>query len=188
MKRGVIVNPKSGRSGKGLALARMLKGHPQIVLRVLEDFTSLPPILDEMSAADVDELFISSGDGTVHAVQTDLAERRPFAVLPQLALLPHMQAVVCHGGHNTVCEALAQGLPLVVLPIKDDQPVVAEQVAGAGAGLRLKFGRVRPAELREAVLRVLGDPSFRDAAAKVARSFAAAGGAPRAASLLLELA
>jgi diacylglycerol kinase (ATP) len=89
MKRGVIVNPKSGRSGKGLALARMLKGHPQIMLRVLEDFTSLPPVLDEMSAADVDELFISSGDGTVHAVQTDLAERRPFAVLPQLALLPH---------------------------------------------------------------------------------------------------
>ena len=111
---------------------------------------------------------------------------RPF--VPQLALLPHVQAVVCHGGHNTVCEALAQGLPLVVLPIKDDQPVVAEQVAGAGAGIRLKFGRVRPAELREAVLRVLGEPSFRDAATKVARSFASAGGAPRAASLLLELA
>src|SRR5690606_28236088 len=27
--------------------------------------------------------------------------------VPQLALLPRMAAVVCHGGHNTVCEALA---------------------------------------------------------------------------------
>ena len=40
--------------------------------------------------------------------------------VPQLALLPHMSAVVCHGGQNTVCEALAYGLPLVLTPIRDD--------------------------------------------------------------------
>ena len=110
---------------------------------------------------------------------------RPF--VPQLALLPEVHAVVCHGGHNTVCEALAHGLPLVVLPIKDDQPVVAQQVVDSGAGLRLKFGRVRPDELREAVRRVLDEPSFREAAGRIQRSFAAAGGAPRAAELLEEL-
>lgn len=110
---------------------------------------------------------------------------RPF--IPQLALLPEVHAVVCHGGHNTVCEALAHGLPLVVLPIKDDQPVVAQQVVDSGAGLRLKFGRVRPDELREAVRRVLEEPSFREAAGRIQRSFTAAGGAPRAAELLEEL-
>jgi MGT family glycosyltransferase len=110
---------------------------------------------------------------------------RPF--VPQLALLPEVQAVVCHGGHNTVCEALAHALPLVVLPIKDDQPVVAQQVVDSGAGLRLKFGRVCPDELREAVRRVLEEPSFREAAARIQRSFTAAGGASRAADLLEEL-
>jgi len=54
--------------------------------------------------------------------------------VPQLALLPHMSAVVCHGGHNTVCEAFAHGVPLVVTPIRDDQPIIARQVADAGAG------------------------------------------------------
>lgn len=108
--------------------------------------------------------------------------------VPQLALLPHMHAVVCHAGHNTVCESLANGLPLVVLPIKDDQPVVAQQVAGAGAGIRLKFGRVHAAELRAAVLRVLDEPSFREAAVRIGASFAAAGGAERAAELLEGLA
>jgi UDP:flavonoid glycosyltransferase YjiC (YdhE family) len=98
-----------------------------------------------------------------------------------------VQAVVCHGGHNTVCEALAHALPLVVLPIKDDQPVVAQQVVDSGAGLRLKFGRVCPDELREAVRRVLEEPSFREAAARIQRSFTAAGGASRAADLLEEL-
>src|SRR5690606_8755298 len=34
------------------------------------------------------------------------------AFVPQLALLSHMDAVVGHGGHNTTCEALAEGLPL----------------------------------------------------------------------------
>ena len=107
---------------------------------------------------------------------------RPF--VPQLALLARMHAVVCHAGHNTVCESLANGLPLVVLPIKDDQPVIAQQVATAGAGIRLKFGRVHAAELRCAVLRVLDEPSFRDAATRIRAGFAAAGGAERAADLL----
>ena len=104
--------------------------------------------------------------------------------VPQLALLKHVDAVVCHGGHNTTCEALAHGLPLVIAPIKDDQPIVADQVVAAGAGLRVKFGRVGPDELRSAVRRILDEPSFREAAARIRASFAAAGGAAAAASAL----
>jgi MGT family glycosyltransferase len=103
------------------------------------------------------------------------------AYVPQLALLPRVDAVVCHGGHNTTCEALANGLPLVIAPIKDDQPIVADQVVAAGAGLRVKFGRVQAPELRAAVDRVLGEASFGAAAARVRDSFAAAGGADAAA-------
>ncbi|HEY8544746.1 MAG TPA: glycosyltransferase, partial [Acidimicrobiales bacterium] len=98
------------------------------------------------------------------------------ARVPQLALLPHLDAVVSHGGHNTVCETLAHGLPLVVAPIRDDQPVVADQVVRAGAGLRVRFGRVRAPELRAAVRRVLDEPAFRAAAGLVRQSFEAAGG------------
>jgi MGT family glycosyltransferase len=110
---------------------------------------------------------------------------RPF--VPQLALLPHVHAVVSHAGHNTVCESLANALPLVVLPIKDDQPVVAEQVERAGVAVRLRFGRVRAEELRSAVNRALDDQAMREAALRVQRGFEAAGGAARAATLLEEL-
>jgi MGT family glycosyltransferase len=106
------------------------------------------------------------------------------ARVPQLALLPHVNAVVSHGGHNTVCESLANGLPLVVAPIRDDQPVVAQQVVRAGAGIRVRFGRLSPAALREAVKRVLHEPEFRRAAERVRDSFAAAGGASAAADAL----
>jgi MGT family glycosyltransferase len=104
--------------------------------------------------------------------------------VPQLALLPHMSAVVSHGGHNTVCESLAHGLPLVVTPIRDDQPIIAQQVADAGAGIRLRFARLRAGELHDAVRAVLGAPSYREGACRVRDSFAAAGGAIAAAERL----
>jgi MGT family glycosyltransferase len=107
--------------------------------------------------------------------------------VPQLALLRRMSAVVSHGGHNTVCETLAHGLPLVVTPIRDDQPIIAQQVADAGAGIRLRFGRLRAAELRGAIRAVLDEPAYREAAGRVRDSFAAAGGARTAADHLEKL-
>ena len=107
--------------------------------------------------------------------------------VPQLALLPQMDVVVCHAGHNTVCESLAEGVPLIVAPIRDDQPIVAEQVVRTGAGTRVKFGRISPPELREALARVLGDPSFADAAAVIGESFRSAGGSAAAADAIERL-
>ncbi|MFE5674919.1 glycosyltransferase [Streptomyces erythrochromogenes] len=107
--------------------------------------------------------------------------------VPQLELLPHLDAVVCHAGHNTVCETLAHGLPLVVAPIRDDQPIVARQVVEAGAGVRVRFGRTRAEELRDALTAVLDDPGHRRAARRIQASFAAAGGAAAAADRLEKL-
>lgn len=125
----------------------------------------------------------------VMVAPADVAPDAPDNVLvrdyvPQLELLGHVDAVVCHAGHNTVCEALAHGLPLVVTPIKDDQPVVAKQVVDAGAGIRLRFGRLRQSDVRDAIRRVLDEPSFRHAAERVRRSFEAAGGPAEAAERL----
>jgi MGT family glycosyltransferase len=110
------------------------------------------------------------------------------AWLPQLELLPEMDAVVCHGGNNTVSEALAFGLPLVVIPITDDQPVLAQRVAAAGCGLRLSYPRLTAEGLRAAISRVLSEEPFREAAGRVRNSIGRAGGAARAADLLEALA
>ena len=107
--------------------------------------------------------------------------------VPQLALLPRLDAVVSHGGHNTVSEALAHGLPLVVAPIRDDQPIIAEQVSRAGAGVRVRFGRLRPAELRAALLAVLTEPTYRAAAGRLQAASVAAGGAVAAVDHLEKL-
>jgi MGT family glycosyltransferase len=107
--------------------------------------------------------------------------------VPQLALMPRLDAVVSHGGHNTVCEALAHGVPLVVAPIRDDQPTIAAQVEAAEAGLRVMFRRVTAQGLRTAITAALHDPALRAGADRVRRSFAAAGGAAGAADRLERL-
>ncbi|AEH08802.1 MULTISPECIES: glycosyltransferase [Protofrankia] len=107
--------------------------------------------------------------------------------VPQLDLMPRLSAVVSHGGNNTVCEALAHGVPLVVAPVRDDQPVIGEQVVRTGAGLRVRFGRVSAPALRESIVSVLDEPSFRVAARRLRGDFAAAGGAVAAADRLLAM-
>jgi UDP:flavonoid glycosyltransferase YjiC (YdhE family) len=107
--------------------------------------------------------------------------------IPQLDLLPRAAAVVCHGGHNTVCETLAEGLPLVLAAVRDDQPIIADQVERAGAGVRIKFARATVPMLRAAVETVLHQPDHRKAAERVQASFAHAGGPPAAADRLEHL-
>ena len=104
--------------------------------------------------------------------------------VPLLDLLPRLDAVVSHGGINTVCETLSRGVPLVIAPIRHDQPVTASAVVSAGAGRRVHFGRARPDQLAAAVLGVLDEPSFRANAERMRRSFVTAGGAAAAAEHL----
>jgi hypothetical protein len=101
--------------------------------------------------------------GKRHAPNVTLARH-----VDQLALLGNMDAVLCHGGHNTVAEALAHGRPLVVAPIRDDQPLIAQRVEVNGAGVRLRFAHARPTHIAAAVHRVLHEASFRQSARAIA--------------------
>lgn len=105
--------------------------------------------------------------------------------IPQLAVLRRTALVICHGGHNTVCESLWHGIPLIVAPIRDDQPVIAGQVVNAGAGVRLRFARAGAGHVAAAVDTVLGNPGYAAAAARIGDSFRAAGGAEAAAVALI---
>jgi MGT family glycosyltransferase len=108
--------------------------------------------------------------------------------VPMLELMPHLDAVVSHGGLNTVCEALAHGVPLVIAPIKGDQPINAERVVAVGAGRCVRFVRERPDRIRAAIVGVLHDPRHRHAAANLRGENDAAGGAGAAAQHLERLA
>ena len=58
-------------------------------------------------------------------------------LVPQPALLPHVDAVITHGGNNTVTECIHFGKPMVVLPLFWDQYDNAQRVHELGLGVRL---------------------------------------------------
>ena len=107
--------------------------------------------------------------------------------IPQLELLPLTSAVICHAGQNTVCESLYHGIPLVLAPIRDDQPIVAQQAVDAGVAERIRFSRARAEQVGAALDSVLTQPGYRAAAERVAASFKAAGGADAAARYLIQM-
>jgi UDP:flavonoid glycosyltransferase YjiC (YdhE family) len=86
----------------------------------------------------------------------------------QAELMPHVAAMVCHGGSGTVTMGLAGGVPMAVLPLFADQPWNAERVDALGAGIALGGGPAAIAGLREAVVRLTGDPSYRSTAQRIA--------------------
>ena len=90
MKAGLLVNPRAGKlSGKGLKLMEALGSKSCVSQTLLNDFSDLEPALRQFAAEGVTTLAISSGDGTIQAIQTLLAETDIFAQTPRLMLLPH---------------------------------------------------------------------------------------------------
>jgi len=82
------------------------------------------------------------------------------------ALAPHCAAVISHAGHGTVVRPLLHGVPLVNLPMGRDQLDNAARIAARGAGLTLPQ-TAAPEEIRAALRRVLAEPTFRAAAARL---------------------
>jgi UDP:flavonoid glycosyltransferase YjiC (YdhE family) len=84
--------------------------------------------------------------------------------IPQPLILPHCAAVISHGGSGSVIGALAHGLPLVLIPLGADQPRTAARCAELGIACVLDAVEATPESVRAAVMTVLADPGYRQAA------------------------
>ncbi len=144
-------------------------------------------VFDALAEEQLQAVLVASKEVTVNLKNRIPSNFIVCQYIPQLTLLPHMNAVLCHAGHNTVVESLVNGLPLVVAPIRDDQFIIASQVEVAGAGIKLHFRRAKAQKIRAAVRTVLTESSFREAAERIKASFINAGGSGKAATLLEKL-
>ncbi|MFJ5921051.1 glycosyltransferase [Kitasatospora sp. NPDC092948] len=127
---------------------------------------------------------IASPRGALPAALPDSAVVVDRAPVLELLSEGRLDAVLCHGGMNTVVESLAHGVPVLAAPIRNDQPFVAQRVVEAGAGLRVPFARVGPPVIAERLRRLLDEPSHRAAAELIGRHLLSGGGASTAADRL----
>jgi MGT family glycosyltransferase len=104
--------------------------------------------------------------------------------LPQTSVLPHVDAVITHGGNNTVTECMWFGLPMLVLPIFWDQHDNAQRVHERAHGIRLPTYSLTPGALGGALDWVLTDPELRARATSAGERLRAHPGTARAAELI----
>lgn len=85
---------------------------------------------------------------------------------PHREVLAHTDVLLTHGGHGTVIKGLVAGVPIVCMPTGRDQPDNAARLTARDAGLKVSKN-ASPAKIAAAVQRVLTDPSFQQAAARL---------------------
>jgi zeaxanthin glucosyltransferase len=103
---------------------------------------------------------------------------------PQIELLKRATVCITHAGLNTTLEALAQGVPMVAIPIGYDQPGVAARIAYHGVGEFLKLEELTVPRLSELVQRVLRKQSYHAKARQLQKVIAGTRGLDLAAEVI----
>ncbi len=131
------------------------------------------------------QLVISLGAG-LDQERLGVLDGDPIVVkyAPQLELIKRSAIVITHAGINTALESLAEGIPLVCIPIGNDQPGVAARVAARGAGVVVPRQKLNARRLHAAVSTVFENDSYRSAAKKLQASIQQSDGLGLAADII----
>lgn len=103
---------------------------------------------------------------------------------PQLEVLEKATLMITHAGMNTTMECVKKGVPMVAIPVANDQPGVATRIAWTGAGEFIPLKKLNVPRLRNAVKRVLTEESYKQNALRLQEATHLAGGVSRAADII----
>jgi zeaxanthin glucosyltransferase len=128
--------------------------------------------------------------GTKNRSRSRTFESLPGAPLivdyaPQMELLHRAAITICHGGANTVLESLACGVPVIAIPVTNDQFGMGARLKRSGAGEMILQHNLNARRLRSLIESVLAHPAYGYAAALQGESIRRAGGSARAADIIL---
>lgn len=129
------------------------------------------------------QIVIAHGGKLTDAAAASLGANHVAAFLPYRPVLRGAALCITHGGSNTVLDALACGVPLIVRPVAFDQPGNFARIVHHGLGERMA-PRGRPYLLATQIRRVLGDEGIAARARGIAEEIAEAGGVSRAADVV----
>jgi zeaxanthin glucosyltransferase len=130
------------------------------------------------------QLVISLGGASLEGLPALPGNPIVVSYAPQLALLERASVAITHAGMNTALECLTYGVPMVAIPITNDQPGVASRIAWIGAGEIVPLNKLTAARLETALKLVLTKESYRQNALRLKQSIAKSGGVSRAADII----
>jgi zeaxanthin glucosyltransferase len=103
---------------------------------------------------------------------------------PQLELLKRSVLCITHAGLNTTLESLAQGVPMVALPVANDQYGVSARIAQTRTGVVVDLPGLTAAKLSPVVDEVLNNSEYRQNAEKLKQTIRKNDGLETAVDLL----
>nr|QVK45639.1 UDP glucuronosyltransferase [Brachionus paranguensis] len=84
-----------------------------------------------------------------------------LAFAPQIELLKRAKLFITHCGMNSSSEAIHYGVPVIGIPIKADQPLVAHRICDElKIGVRLNPFEINSNNLQNAIFKILNDHSY----------------------------
>ncbi len=164
-----------------------LNGKPLIYASMGTLQNQLNDVFLAIAAACVDldaQLVISLGGASLEGLPALPGNPIVVSYAPQLALLERASVAITHAGMNTALECLTYGVPMVAIPITNDQPGVASRIAWIGAGEIVPLNKLTAARLEKALKLVLTKESYRQNALRLKQSIAKSGGVSRAADII----
>ncbi len=88
--------------------------------------------------------------------------------IPQSAILPHCDAILFHGGYNSLHSALWHGLPMIITPLgAGDQYPTGLLCEKLGVGIMVKEQPPAPEAIRAALNAVIEQPAYRATARRL---------------------
>src|SRR5215831_11598645 len=103
---------------------------------------------------------------------------------PQIELLKRSSLCITHAGLNTALEALGFGVPLLAIPITNDQPGVAARIAYKKVGLVISQDNLSSSDLPALITHAMDDPTLRAHARHMSGSIRKTDGLAMAAELI----
>ncbi|MFM9268183.1 glycosyltransferase [Tychonema sp. BBK16] len=103
---------------------------------------------------------------------------------PQLEMLQKATLTITHAGMNTTLESLSNGVPMVAIPVANDQPGVAARIAYTGVGEVVGLKELSVPKLRSAIVKVLTEESYRKRAIEMQEAIVRSGGVKQAADII----
>lgn len=99
-----------------------------------------------------------------------------YPFVPQLEILQKASLFITHGGMNSVNEALFYGTPMLVIPVGNDQPTVAQQIETLHLGKYMKQKGLDAASLQFAAMEILNNNDYKKTLQKFQMKSQTAGG------------
>jgi zeaxanthin glucosyltransferase len=131
------------------------------------------------------QLVISKGSlSSSYKLPNALTETILVDYAPQLDILSKSVLTITHAGLNTTLHSLMMGVPMVAIPITNDQPGIAARIKWTGSGEFVSLKSLSLPSLKNAINKVLDNPSYQQKANEFKESIGHTGGASKAVDLI----